>query len=176
MMLRVLALGLVLVTTLLLQAVITPALSVQGVRPDLLLLTVVGLALHDGAGTGVRYGFAAGFCLDLLSGVESLVGLSTLLLLLVGYAVGLGRPYLVRSGMTGEVVVGAAAGATSVLGLRLLKTLLGFPGAELAAVLSSAVVAAGWSALLAPFVCRGVAAVSRRFRLVSTSTATAGQA
>lgn len=171
MIVRMAALSLVLLSALLLQSVVTPAASIGSVRPDLLLLTVVGLALEDGPGTGVRYGFAAGLTLDLLSGVTSLVGISTLLLMLIGYAVGLLRPYLAGNGIPGQVVVGAAAGAISVLGTGLLQALLGFPDQVFTELAGTALIAAGYAALLSPFVCQAVQAVSRRFPAPSASTA-----
>ncbi|MBA2528472.1 MAG: rod shape-determining protein MreD, partial [Euzebyales bacterium] len=52
--------GTVLLTALLLQTVVLPAVAVAGWRPDLVGLTVVAFALADGPDTGARYGFTAG--------------------------------------------------------------------------------------------------------------------
>ena len=155
--------GLVITVVLLLQTVVAPAFSVGGWRPDLLLVTVVGFALADGAETGARYGFMAGLGADLLSGPGQLVGISALALLLVGYSLGTLRPYLPGTAHAGEAVMGAIAGVVTFGlsgGLSLLLDVRQFTVVDVAEGL---VASALWAALLAPLLCRPLAALSHRF-------------
>lgn len=155
--------GLVLTVVLLLQTVVAPAFSVGGWRPDLLLVTVVGFALADGAETGARYGFAAGLGIDLLSGPGQLVGISALVLLLVGYVLGSLRSYLPGTARVGEAVMGALAGIITfglIGGLSLLLDVRQFTVANVAQGL---IATALWTAILAPLLSRPLARLSYRF-------------
>lgn len=168
---RVLALGVVLFTALLLQSVVAPALAVAGWRPDLVLLTLVALAIVDGPGTGARYGFMAGLSADLLSGGTHLVGITALVMLLVGDALGRLRPYLSGTGHIGEAAMGAVAGAVSFGmygGMSLLLDLREFTPAVL---LQGIVATAVWTGLLTPLMVRLAAAISARYPTGDTPTA-----
>lgn len=163
MIVRVAVLGMVLVTALLLTTVVAPAFALGGVRPDLVLLTVVGVALVDGAGAGARYGFTAGLISDLLSGSSQLVGLGAFVLLLAGYLTGLSRPYIGGSAVLGQVAITAAATVAVVLGYGLLATLLDVPAPGLSSLVGGAIGLALYHAMLVPVVVRPVGRLSRRF-------------
>lgn len=154
----------VLVTAVLVTAVVTPALSIGGQRPDLILLVVIAFALADGPGTGARFGFAAGLVADLLAATDQVVGFGTLLLLTAGYAVGALRPYLAGVGLVGEIVVTATASAAVVL----LRGLVGlvipeFAGATGLGLVRDALVLAVYHAALTPLVVRPVVRLAHRF-------------
>jgi rod shape-determining protein MreD len=157
---RVLVLGLLLVTAVLIDTVMLSGLSIAGVTPSIVVLTVVAVGLTDGAESGTRYGFAAGLLVDLLSG--GLVGLSALVLLLVGFGSGVVRPFLTSSTLLTQVVAAAIGGAFAVFGYGVLSLLFGPEGQSGGAVLVGSVVAAGMSALLAPLVLPPVSSVLRR--------------
>lgn len=174
MIARVFALGVVLFTALLLQQVVAPAFAIAGVPPDLILLSVVGVAISDGAGTGARYGFCAGLCVDLLSGGNHLVGLSALVFLLVGDGLGRLRPYMSGTGRVGEVALGALGGLVAFgmfSGLSLLLDLGQFTPALL---LRGSVGNALWTGLLTPLAIRIVAAISRRYPVADSTASAAG--
>lgn len=173
---RVGMLGTVLVAALLLQTVVAPAFSVGGWRPDLLLVTVVGFALADGAETGARYGFAAGLGADLLSGPGQLVGISALVLLLVGYLLGGLRPYLPGTAHVGESVMGAIAGAAAFGLSSGLSLLLDVHHLTVTTLVEGMVVSALWAAILAPLLCRPLAALSYRYSGGDASGTQAGSA
>ncbi|MGI8574065.1 MAG: rod shape-determining protein MreD [Egibacteraceae bacterium] len=164
---RVAAFGLVLVSALLVQSVWGAGLTVLGIRPDIVALTVVGFALAEGPGTGVRYGFAAGVALDLLAPQEHLVGLSALVLVFVGYGVGALRRYLIGGELTAQVTAAAGAAATIALARGVLQLLLGEPGEQVIGLLWSIVGGAAYAALLAPFICRLAQGVAARFPVVA---------
>lgn len=159
---RVLALGTVLITALLLQTVVAPSFSVAGWAPDLVLLTVVGLSLADGPATGARYGFTAGLAADLLAGGGQLVGLQALVFLLVGDATGRLRPYLSGTARAGELVVGAAAGLCAFGLFGLLSMLLDLRQFTGVLVLQGALARALWTAVLTPLAAPLLAALTRR--------------
>ena len=168
---RLLLLGAVLITALLLQSVVAPAVAVGGWRPDIILLTVVGFALADGPATGARYGFAAGLGADLLSGGGQLVGLTALVFLLVGDGVGRLRPYLPGTGPIGAVALGAIAGAVSFAAFGGISLLLDVGQFTAMLLLQGVVATALWTALLAPVVARPLAAVARRYPVADSAPA-----
>lgn len=163
MTLRVAALATVLVTALLVQTVVAPGLAIAGWPPDVVLLTVVGLALADGPGTGARYGFTAGLAADLLSGGVHLVGLQALVFLLVGDGVGRLRPYLSGTPRVGAVTIGAIAGLVGFALFAALSMLLDLRLFTGLLVVQGAVARALWTGALTPFVTPLLAAVSRRY-------------
>lgn len=167
MIARVGMMVLVLMTALLLATVVAPAASFGVWRPDLVALTVVAFALADGAGTGGRYGFAAGLAVDLLSGGTQLVGTAALVLLLVGYATGALRPYVAASGLPGRVAVAGAASAVASLGYGVLAGLLESSGVGGLALLQSAAATGLYNAALAPAVLLPVGALCRRIPAVA---------
>ena len=150
MILRGIAFGLVLVTALLLQTVVAPAVVVAGVAPDVVVVSVLVLALIEGPGTGLRYGFAAGLALDLLATGDAIVGTSALVLLGAGYVAGSVRPFLTGSELVGHIIVGAVGSGLVVAARALLELLLGLDLRDPWTVLVEIVVASGWAALLAP--------------------------
>ena len=137
-----LKLGVLVLAAAVLQASIVGAFDIGGGRPDLLLVTVVAVALLRGTTTGAVTGFAAGLVFDLAT-FETL-GVTSLLLTLVGYWVGRygettgrGRPHApllsvlvitVAYGVAGYVlhtILGDAVSARVALGTALLPALVG---------------------------------------------------
>lgn len=171
---RLLLLGAVLFTALLLQSVVAPALSVAGWRPDLVLLTVVVFALVDGPATGARYGFFAGLSADLLSGGGQLVGLTALVFLLVGDGSGRLRPYLSGTGHVGTIALGGVAGAVSFAMFGGLSLLLDMGQFTPLLLLQGVVATAIWTALLTPIVYRPLAAISHRHPVADGAAMTSG--
>jgi rod shape-determining protein MreD len=167
---RLVLLFTVLLTALLFQAVIAPAMEIGGWRPDFVLVTVVAFALIDGPGTGARYGFFAGLSADLLSGGSQLVGLTALVFLLVGDLLGRLRPYLSGTGHVGEAALGGAAGAVSFAAFGGLSLLLDLGHLTALLLLQGVISTAVWTALLTPLVARPLGAVARRYPAADGST------
>jgi rod shape-determining protein MreD len=82
---RVLVLSAVLVGAVVVQSAVLAGVRLAGVRPDLLVLAVVAVAMASDATTGAVFGFAAGLVADLLFGLP--VGVSALVYTAVGFAV-----------------------------------------------------------------------------------------
>jgi rod shape-determining protein MreD len=150
---RVVMMTLVAVMAFLTQTVVLPAFAVLGWRPDLMLLTVIGFALAGGPQTGLRYGFAAGLLLDLASGTNQLVGLSSLILLSAGWATGQVRPYLTTSPLGGQMAVGGLVTAVVLLLRGLLEMLLDIGQYSPFVLLQGVLVTGLYNAVLVPVVC-----------------------
>lgn len=161
MILRGVAFALLLVSVLLVQTVVAPAARVAGVVPDLVVLSVLSVGMIRGPGAGLRYGFAAGIAVDLLSGPDSIVGVTALLLLLAGYGAGMVRPFIAASQLPGQMLVGGLGVPVVVLLAELFDLLLGGEVAAPVALLTAAVVSGAYAALLAPLMGLLVARLER---------------
>jgi rod shape-determining protein MreD len=78
--------GLLLILALVLQATIVPLVSINGIRPDLLLIIVVSSGLLLGKEQGVGMGFFSGLLQDLASG--NIFGLNVLSKMATGFVAG----------------------------------------------------------------------------------------
>jgi rod shape-determining protein MreD len=127
-----------------------------GAGPDLVLVTVVAMALASGPREGAVIGFAAGLALDMAPPASGLLGQSALVFCLVGYGCGRLRLALERSSWLplAAVALGAAAGEALY---ALTGLIFGEPDITWQAarqVLPAAVV---YDLLLSPFVLYAVA-------------------
>lgn len=153
MIARLSLLGLLLLTMAVIQTALLPVLGLTTLRPDLLLLVVVAVALHDGALTGLRVGFAAGLLTDLLV-LQSPVGLAALIATTLGFAVGTLRPYLAPESVTAPLLVALVTTLLGTFGFGVLVLLLGEDRGTPLALLQGAVGVALVSTLVAPVVLR----------------------
>ena len=92
---RVLAITAVVVTALLLQSTVFSDLKLLGVRPELMYLVTIVIAILEGPREGMVVGFVGGMAQDFL--LNQPKGITALTLTLVGYAAGLARQYIVSS-------------------------------------------------------------------------------
>ncbi|NBM16683.1 rod shape-determining protein MreD [Streptomyces sp. GC420] len=103
------------VVALVVQVSVLARLQLPGAVPDLVLLTVLGLALVYGHVGGALVGFGAGLLADLAPPADHAAGRYALVLCVVGYLAGLAKPETgqVRSATVPMlVVVGGALGST----------------------------------------------------------------
>lgn len=159
---RAVALGLLLVTAVLLQTALFPHLAIAGFRPDLLLLVTIALALDGRPSTALKVGFVAGLLADLLMD-QGPVGLSALVLLAVGYGVSLARPYLAPDSVSAPLVMVLVASLAGTAGYGVLSRLLGDPRFTGWMILETSVVVALYNTLLAPLVTVAVRRLRRAF-------------
>lgn len=152
---RVTLLGLLLLAMAVAQTSLLPLFGLTVLRPDLLLLVVVAVALHDGPLSGLRVGFAAGLLTDLLV-LQSPVGMAALIVTTIGFAIGTLRPYLAPDSVTAPLLVALAATFVGTFGFGVLVRLLGEDRASPAVLLQGSATVALASTLVAPFVLRGV--------------------
>ncbi len=151
------------VVALVLQVSVLARLQLPGAVPDLVLLTVLGLALVYGHVGGALVGFGAGLLSDLAPPADHAAGRYALVLCVVGYLVGLVKPDngRLKSATASLAVVAAAAIGTTLLyagvGALVGDTAarhVGLPGLVFTATL--------YDLLLAPFVVPGIMALARR--------------
>lgn len=81
--------------------------EIAGIQPDLILLTVVFVALLAGQLEGALLGFAIGLCQDAYSPQD--LGLNALAKSLIGFAIGLGRGGILADTVQVQVVIIVAA-------------------------------------------------------------------
>jgi rod shape-determining protein MreD len=150
---RVLVLSAVLVG-----AVVVQSAVLAGVRPDLLVLAVVAVAMASDATTGAVFGFAAGLVADLLFDLP--VGVSALVYTAVGFAVGTVRVYVTSHLPLVHLVLAGAASLASVWCCGLLLRV--FDLSSWAAVTRTGPLVALCNLLLTPFVYPVVWALTER--------------
>ena len=101
---RVLAIVvLVIVTALLLQSTVFAELRLLGVRPELLFLVTIVIALLEGPNEGAVVGFACGMAQDFF--LDQPKGITALTLTLLGYAVGMAQYIVSPSPLVPTIVV-----------------------------------------------------------------------
>ena len=136
-------------------------LGLPGATPDLVVVTVVALALAMGPTQGASAGFAAGILIDVAPPADTLLGVNAIIYLVIGFITGF---IIDPRDRTVPVVIGIVGMATAAatLATAALDTLLGSGRVSWdqmpAMVLSSAV----YAVIMAPLVVLGVAWVVRR--------------
>ncbi|MFI2432167.1 rod shape-determining protein MreD [Streptomyces sp. NPDC018693] len=151
------------VVALVIQVSVLARLHLPGAVPDLLLLTVLGLAMVYGHVGGSLVGFGAGLLADLAPPADHAAGRYALVLCVIGYLAGLIKPENGQlKSATGPmlVVVGAALGSTLLYAG--VGALVGDTAARHVGLGGLLFSAALYDLLLAPFVVPGVMALARR--------------
>ncbi|UED86392.1 rod shape-determining protein MreD [Streptomyces profundus] len=145
------------------QVTMLARLGLPGAVPDLLLLTVLGLALVYGHTGGALVGFAAGLLADLAPPADHAVGRYALVLCVIGYAAGLTKP---ENGQhrsaTVPMLVVAGGALTSTLLYAGVGALVGDTAARDVGLSSLLLTATLYDLLLAPFVVPLIMAAARR--------------
>ncbi|MGY0024016.1 rod shape-determining protein MreD [Streptomyces sp. cg35] len=165
------------VVALVVQVCILARLQLPGAVPDLLLLTVLGLALVYGHVGGALVGFGAGLLADLAPPADHAAGRYALVLCVIGYLAGLAKPdtgQLRSAAGPMLVVVGAAVGTTLLYAG--VGALVGDTAARHVGLGSLLFTAALYDLLLAPFVVPGVMALARRAENDPLSDSSGGSA
>ncbi len=169
MIARVLVLGLLLVTTAVIETSLLPFIPLRFLEPNLLLLIVLAIALHDGALPGVRVGFLAGLLADLLV-AQAPAGSATLVFTAIGGIVGTARPYLAPSSVTAPLILAFTTGALGTAAYGLMSLLLGEERITWEVLVSASLRVGLFNTVLAPVVIALVRRLSTRFP-VGTGTA-----
>ncbi|MEU4996339.1 rod shape-determining protein MreD [Streptomyces sp. NPDC021622] len=160
---RILLSSTLVVVALVIQVSVLARLQLPGAVPDLVLLTVLGLALVYGHVGGALIGFGAGLLSDLAPPADHAAGRYALVLCVVGYLAGLAKPETGRlRSATGPlvVVVGAAIGSTLLYAG--VGALVGDTAARHVGLGGLLFTAALYDLLLAPFTVPLIIALARR--------------
>jgi rod shape-determining protein MreD len=155
---RLLALAVVLVVAVLVQSTVLARLRLAGVRPDLLVLAVVSVAVATDPTTGAVFGFVAGLVADLLFDLP--VGVSALVYTAIGFAVGTVRVYVTSHRPLVHLALAGAASLASVWCCGLLLRV--FDLSSWATVTRAGPLVALYNLLLTPFVYPVVWALTER--------------
>ncbi|MFE7514753.1 rod shape-determining protein MreD [Streptomyces sp. NPDC057540] len=160
---RILLSATLIVVALVVQVSVLARLQLPGAVPDLVLLTVVGLALVYGPVSGSLIGFAAGLLADLAPPADHAAGRYALVLCVIGYLVGLARPENGRlTSATGPMAVVVAAAVGSTLLYAGVGALVGDTAARHVGLGFLLFTAALYDLLLAPFTVPLIMALARR--------------
>ncbi|MFH8485725.1 rod shape-determining protein MreD [Streptomyces longisporoflavus] len=160
---RILLSTTLIVVALVIQVSVLARLQLPGAVPDLVLLTVLGLALVYGHVGGALIGFGAGLLADLAPPADHAAGRYALVLCVIGYLAGLAKPETGRlRSATGPlvVVVGAALGSTLLYAG--VGALVGDTAARHVGLGGLLFTAALYDLLLAPFTVPLIIALARR--------------
>ncbi|NBE50544.1 rod shape-determining protein MreD [Streptomyces boluensis] len=151
------------VVALVIQVTVLARLHLPGAVPDLMLLTVLALALVYGHVGGALIGFGAGLLADLAPPADHAAGRYALVLCLVGYLAGLMKPDSgqLRSA-TGPMAVVVAGAIGSTLLYAGVGALVGDTAAAQVGLGSLLFTATLYDLLLAPFVVPAIMALARR--------------
>ncbi|WP_225844608.1 rod shape-determining protein MreD [Streptomyces sp. HPF1205] len=146
------------------QVSVLARLHLPGAVPDLLLLTVLGLALSYGHVGGCLVGFSAGLLADIAPPADHAVGRYALVLCVIGYAAGLAKPETgqLRTA-AGPMLVVIAAAVTTTLLYAGVGSLVGDTAGAHVGLVKLVSTATVYDLLLAPFVVPVVMALARRF-------------
>ena len=147
---RLMTLGVLVLTALLLQVSVLPRLAGGAFVPDLMLVLVVVLALEHGPRMGMRVAAAGGLLGDLGNATVPL-GTSMLVLVTVAYLIGLLRPYVAERADLTTAVLAGVAGVMALLCHAALAALLSAQVVPVASVVVwSATVVGAFAVLMTP--------------------------
>lgn len=151
------------VVAMVIQVSVLARLHLPGAVPDLLLLTVLGLALVYGHVGGALVGFGAGLLADLAPPADHAAGRYALVLCVVGYLAGLVKPETGRlKSATGPMAVVVAAAVGTTLLYAGVGALVGDTAARHVGLSGLLFTSALYDLLLAPFVVPGIMFLARR--------------
>jgi rod shape-determining protein MreD len=147
---RVLAVTVVIVTAVLLQTTVFADLRLLGIRPELLYLVTIVVAVLEGPGEGAVIGFVSGFAQDLL--LNEPKGILALTLTLLGYTMGMLRQFIVSPSPFLPVILVALGTAGGVLFYVIVSFLLGNYESSIGFAIRVALLSALYNAILTPIV------------------------
>lgn len=149
------------ITGLVVETSVLGGATLDGSKPELLLLVTIGLAMTEGPAFGATAGFILGLATDLLLGLPQ--GISALVFTAVGYGVGRARAQMTAPTAMLPIIMVFGATLGGVLFYGTLGALLG-QAVTLRALLRHAVLGATYNALLTPFVFPVVRLLGERLR------------
>lgn len=160
---RILLAGTLVAVALVLQVSVLGRLQLPGAVPDLVLLTVVALALVYGCVGGALVGFSAGLLTDLAPPADHAAGRYALVLCVIGYVAGLVRPDTGRfRSAWGPMLTVVGAAFASTLLYAGVGALVGDTAARHVGLTGLLFTAVLYDLLLAPFTVPFIMALARR--------------
>lgn len=145
---RVLSIAVIILTALLLQSTVFAQIKLVGVKPELMYLVTIIVAILEGPREGAVVGFAGGMAQDFL--LNQPKGITALTLTLLGYAMGLARQYIVSPSPLLPTMLVAAGTAIGTAFWQIMATLLGQYDAPLSYAVKVCLLTALYGAVLTP--------------------------
>ncbi|MHB1067722.1 MAG: rod shape-determining protein MreD [Candidatus Nanopelagicales bacterium] len=136
-------------------------LGLPGATPDLVVVTVVALALAMGPVQGAAAGFSAGILIDLAPPADTLLGVNALVYIAVGVVTGLAIDPRDRTVPIMIGIVGLAT-AASTLAVAALDSLMGATRVSWEDMPMMVLTSAFYAVVMAPLVILGIAWAARR--------------
>ncbi len=149
-MIQQIRLGLLVVLMVMLQVALFPHLRVDGVAPDLGLVTAIAVAYREGPNAGAIVGFGGGLLLDLF--LRTPLGLSALSWAVTGYVVGVLQGGMIRSTRWAAPILGGLGGLFGGAVFVLVGGLLGAEELVTSHSIRVVLIAAAYDAVLAPLI------------------------
>jgi rod shape-determining protein MreD len=138
----------VVVTGLLLQSTVFSQIKLLGVKPELMYLVTVIVAVLEGPREGALVGFFAGMAQDFL--IPGPKGVTALTLTLLGYTMGLAREYVTSPSPLLPTTLVAVGTALGVAFHEVTTFLVGQTNPGVAEVLKIAILAGAYGGVLTP--------------------------
>lgn len=158
---QVLIIGSLVLAAVVIELTLLSRLGLPGATPDLVVVTIVAIALAMGPTQGAVAGFAAGVLIDLAPPADTLLGVNALVYVAIGFVAAVAVDPRDRTVPIMIGVVGLAAAAAAV-GTAALDTLLGSDRVEWADMPGMVLTTALYAVVMAPLVILGVAWLVRR--------------
>lgn len=147
---RILTLGLILVTSLALQSTIFSFFEIAGIKPDLVLIIVIFNALLQGSREGAVFGFVGGLLQDIILGQN--VGMNALAKMATGYLVGLTEKKVFKENLLIPIFYLLVATIINESFIYVLTLFLGFKINYISAFSRIILPVAIYNSCLAPFI------------------------
>jgi rod shape-determining protein MreD len=145
---RVLSVAAIVITAVLLQSTVFSQLRLLGVRPELLFLVTIVLALLEGPNEGAVVGFVSGLAQDMF--LDQPKGITALTLTLLGYGVGMAKQYIVSPSPLLPTMVVAIGTAIGMAFYEVMSFLLGSFTLPVTDAVRIALLTAAYNAVLTP--------------------------
>jgi rod shape-determining protein MreD len=145
---RVLAIAAIVITAVLLQSTVFSQLRLLGVRPELLFLVTIAIALLEGPNEGAVVGFMSGLTQDMF--LDQPKGITALTLTLLGYGVGMAKQYIVSPSPLLPTIVVAIGTALGMAFYEIVSFLLGSFDLPVTEAVRIALLTAAYNAVLTP--------------------------
>jgi rod shape-determining protein MreD len=158
---RTLLMLLLLVTGLLVQTSVLGGATLDGSKPEFMLLLTIAVAMTEGAAFGATAGFALGIATDAFLGLPA--GISALVFTAIGYGVGRARAQMTAPTAWLPIVVAFVATLAGVLSYGGFGMLLG-QRITARTLLRHSLLSGAYSAMLMPFVFPIVRTLGTRLR------------
>ena len=145
----------------LIQVTLLSRLGLPGATPDLLVVSVVAIALAMGPIQGAFAGFLAGAIIDVSPPADTVVGVNSIVYLAIGFVAGYVIDTRDRT-VLGMIAIAAIGCAAAALGTAALGAMLGSPRVLWESVPLISLTSAVYGALLAPLMIPLLAWLTRK--------------